>query len=79
MGRLIRGAAAGIAAVAIGLIVAGQAAAFDGFGEATADSTYDVEIQFDVELTGSDPDRLEIMLAHARWRGLVRDSRRAKG
>ncbi|MDP9134573.1 MAG: hypothetical protein M3N56_07065, partial [Actinomycetota bacterium] len=63
MGRLIRGAAAGIAAIAVGLIVAGEAAAFDGFGEATADSTYDVEIRFEVELTGADPDRLELLLS----------------
>ena len=33
MGRLIRGAAAGIAAVAICLTFAGHAAAFDGFGD----------------------------------------------
>jgi hypothetical protein len=63
VGRLIRGAAAAIAAVAICLIVAGHAAAFDGFGEAIADSTYDDEITFEVELTGSDPDRLEILLS----------------
>ena len=63
MGRLIRGATAAIAAVALGLIVAGETAAFDGFGEATADSTYDVEIRFEVELTGTDPDRLELLLS----------------
>lgn len=60
---MIRGAAAGIAAIALGLIVAGEAAAFDGFGEATAESTYDVEIRFEVELTGADPDRLELLLS----------------
>ena len=62
MGRLIRGAAAGMAAIALALIVTGEAAAFDGFGEATAESTYDVEIQFEVELMGADPDRLELLL-----------------
>ena len=50
------------AAAAVGLVMAGEVAAFDGFGEATADSSYDVEIQFDVELQGTAPDRLELLL-----------------
>ena len=62
MGRLIRLAAAGIAALVIGLVSAPRALGFDGFGEATADSTYQVEVQFDVELLGSPPDRLELLM-----------------
>ncbi|HYI67530.1 MAG TPA: peptidase MA family metallohydrolase, partial [Candidatus Limnocylindrales bacterium] len=62
MGRLIRLGAAGIAALVIGLVSATDALGFDGFGEATADSTYEVEIQFEVELQGSAPDRLELMM-----------------
>lgn len=62
MGRLIRLAAAGGAALVIGLVSAPQVLGFDGFGEATADSTYEVEIQFDVELRGAAPDRLELLM-----------------
>ena len=62
MGRLIRLLAGSIAALAIGLIAAPQALAFDGFGEATADSTYGVEIRFEVELQGSAPDSLELLM-----------------
>lgn len=62
MGRLIRLAAAGIAALAIGLLTASDSLAFDGFGDATADSTYDVGIRFEVELQGSAPDRLELLM-----------------
>ena len=53
---------AAAAAAVIGLVGAGGAAAFDGFGDATADSTYGVEISFEVELEGSSPDRLELVL-----------------
>jgi hypothetical protein len=62
MGRLMRWAAASGAAIAIGLVGAADVRAFDGFGEATADSTYDVEISFEVELVGSAPERLELLL-----------------
>lgn len=62
MGRLSRYVAAAAASAAIGLLAAGETAAFDGFGEATADSTYDVEITFDVELLGDAPDLLELLL-----------------
>ena len=62
MGRLSRWLAAGVVASALGLVMADEAVAFDGFGEATADSTYDVEIEFDVELIGDEPDRLELLL-----------------
>ena len=62
MGRLTRWVLATGAAVAFGLVGATDALGFDGFGEATADSTYEVEIRFEVELTGSAPDRLELLL-----------------
>ena len=54
--------AAGLA-VACALVTVGSAAAFDGFGEATADSTYDRQIRFDVQLTGGEPERLELLLS----------------
>ncbi|MBA2633057.1 MAG: hypothetical protein H0U86_08680, partial [Chloroflexi bacterium] len=63
MGRLTRWLAAIVAACAIGLVGAGAAAGFDGFGDATADSTYGDEIRFEVELEGSAPDRLELLLS----------------
>ena len=59
---LIRVGASALAAVVIGLVGASEAYGFDGFGEATADATYDVGIRFDVELEGAAPDRLEILL-----------------
>ena len=62
MGRLSRWMMAIIAATGIGFVAAADVAAFDGFGEATADSTYGVEIAFNVDLSGDDPDRLELML-----------------
>ena len=62
MGRLIRLVAVGAAALVIGLAGAPDALGFDGFGEATADSTYEVEIRFEVELQGSSPDRLELLM-----------------
>ena len=62
MGRLIRLAAAGGAALVIGMAGATQVRGFDGFGEASADSTYGVEIRFEIELRGDEPDRLELLL-----------------
>ena len=62
MGPLIRVAAAVSAAIAIGLLGAADVRAFDGFGEATAESTYGADIQFEVELEGSAPDQLELLL-----------------
>ncbi|MGQ0606903.1 MAG: peptidase MA family metallohydrolase [Chloroflexota bacterium] len=58
----MRVAAAGIAAVVFGLVDAADARGFDGFGDATADSTYDVEIRFEVPIEGAAPDRLELLL-----------------
>ncbi len=63
MGRLTRWLSAGGMAAACALVLAGPAAAFDGFGEATADSTYDRQIRFDVELAGGAPERLELLLS----------------
>jgi hypothetical protein len=62
VGRLRRWLAAIVAAAALALLGASSALAFDGFGQATADSTYDVEIRFEVELLGDEPDRLELLL-----------------
>jgi len=59
---LIRLGAAAIAAAVIGLVGAPEAGAFDGFGESTAESTYEVEVRFEVELAGAAPDRLELLL-----------------
>ena len=62
MGPLNRAAAAlglVLAALALG---AAPASAFDGFGEMTADSTYEREIRFEIDLIGSEPDRLELLL-----------------
>jgi hypothetical protein len=61
VGRLIR-LAAGAAALVIGLVSAPRALGFDGFGDATADSTYGVEIRFEVDLLGTPSDRLELLL-----------------
>ncbi len=62
MGPMIRAAAAlGLAVVALAM-GATAASAFDGFGEMTADSTYDREIRFEVDYAGSEPDRLELLL-----------------
>lgn len=62
MGRLIRLAAAGSAALVIGVVGAAEVRGFDGFGDASADSTYGVEIRFEIELRGEQPDRLELLL-----------------
>ncbi|MGI8657852.1 MAG: peptidase MA family metallohydrolase [Candidatus Limnocylindria bacterium] len=61
MGRVIRWTTGLLAAAALGLGVPQAVAAFDGFGDVTADSTYDVEIRFEVELLGGVPDRLELL------------------
>lgn len=62
MGRLTRHACA-IAVVGAWITVApSPAAAFDGFGEMTADATYMREVRFDVELIGPAPDRLELLI-----------------
>lgn len=60
---VMRWPCAGAVALAWALVAVAPAAAFDGFGEATADSTYDRQIRFDVELTGDVPDRLELLIS----------------
>jgi hypothetical protein len=58
-GRLL--VAAGLAAAGT-IGIHGTAAAFDRFGPATADGTYDREIRFEVDFEGSAPDRLELLI-----------------
>jgi len=53
--------AAGLA-LAWALAGAAPVSAFDGFGEITADSTYDTEVRFEVAFSGTEPDRLELLL-----------------
>jgi hypothetical protein len=62
MGRLSRWLLAGIGAVCLALVAAAPAAAFDGFGVSSADSTYGVEIRFEVALAGDAPDALELLI-----------------
>lgn len=62
MGRLSRWIAAAALATAVGLLGAEAAAAFDGFGDTTADSTYGDEIRLEVELIGGAPERLELLV-----------------
>lgn len=61
MGRMIRWTTGVLAATVLAFAIPQAAAAFDGFGDVTADSTYDVEIRFEVELLGGEPDRLELL------------------
>jgi Peptidase MA superfamily len=63
VGRLTRWVGAGGAAFALALAIAGPAAAFDGFGETTAEATYGRQIRFEVELNGASPERLELLLS----------------
>jgi hypothetical protein len=62
VGRLTRWLAG--LAVAVGLVGLGTdaVAAFDGFGEMTADSTYGESIRFEVVLDGPAPDRLQLLV-----------------
>ena len=55
-------AAVASAVVALTLAVPIPVAAFSGFANLTADSTYDTEMTFGVDLAGGAPDRLEILL-----------------
>jgi hypothetical protein len=68
MGRLIRAGrlvSAAVIATAWSLGSVAPAAAFDGFGALRADATYDQEIRFEVDLHGTAPDRLELLLRSA--------------
>jgi hypothetical protein len=62
VGRLARAAA--VAALALAMIapLATPAAAFDGFGAVSAESSYGRGIEFGVELPGGPPERLELLL-----------------
>jgi len=62
MGRLSRSVLALVLALVLAPALATPVAAFDGFGQMTADSTYGVEMRFGVELKGSAPDHLELLL-----------------
>ena len=63
MGRLTRWTGAVVLAGAAWLVGADAALGFDGFGTATADSTYGEAITFEVELRGGAPDRLELLMS----------------
>lgn len=61
MGRLSRLLLAG--AFAVGLAgIPSPGAAFDGFGETSADASYGRGIEFVIDLPGGAPDRLELLL-----------------
>lgn len=62
MGRLTRWLAAVALATGAGALNAGVTAAFDEFGPASADSTYGVEIRFEIDLAGGAPERLELLI-----------------
>jgi Peptidase MA superfamily len=62
MGRLTR---AGLTLCLVAGLLAGspsEVAAFGGFGPMAADATYGVEMTFQVQLQGTAPDRLELLL-----------------
>ena len=54
--------AVSIAGAALLVIGTDAVAAFDGFGDLAADSTYGDEIRFEAELSGGAPDRLELLI-----------------
>jgi hypothetical protein len=66
VGRLRRPARLLVAAPLAFAVLHGRgadaAAAFDGFGTPTADSTYGQEIHFETTLLGDNPDRLELLI-----------------
>lgn len=62
MGQLTRWLASAAGTLGLLLIAAAPVAAFDGFGESTADATFEREIRFEVELTGDVPERVELLL-----------------
>ncbi len=62
MGRLTRWLLAVPAAGVVLLAGASGAAAFDGVGAGTVDSTYGAEVRFEIELEGAAPERLELLI-----------------
>lgn len=62
MRRLAALALAFVAAAVAAVVTPGMAAAFDGLGDQSADSTYEQSMTFTVELPGGAPDRLELLL-----------------
>ena len=62
MGRLTRWLVPPLLAGAVLLLGTDAAAAFDGFGAPSADSTYGEEIRFAAPLRGDAPDRLELLV-----------------
>jgi hypothetical protein len=62
VGRLTRWLAPPLLALALLAVGADAAAAFDGFGESSADSTYGQEIRFETVLNGDEPERVEILI-----------------
>ena len=62
MGRLTRLLAPVVLAGALLALGTDAAAAFDGFGASSADSTYGQEIRFTTTLNGDNPDRLELLI-----------------
>jgi hypothetical protein len=63
MGHLSHALAVALLSVALGTAaLPARAAAFDGFGATSADATYGSEMMFRVQLNGSAPDRLELLL-----------------
>lgn len=62
MGRLRRVALALVAGAAAVGLTATAVAAFDGFGDSSATSTYGDEIRFSVTYDGTAPDRLELLI-----------------
>jgi hypothetical protein len=62
MGRVRRGLVASLLVAWLTALGADGVAAFDGFGEMSADSTYGDSIRFEVELAGPAPDRLQLLV-----------------
>jgi Peptidase MA superfamily len=62
VGRLTRRLAPPLLAAALLVLGTDAAAAFDGFGESTAESTYGQEIRFSTTVEGDAPDRLELLV-----------------
>ncbi|MEO8245511.1 MAG: peptidase MA family metallohydrolase [Chloroflexota bacterium] len=68
MGRLSRWRpvlAVVLLAATLALLPARPVSAFSGFGTATADATYGIEMTFTIGLPGGPPDRLELLLDFA--------------